>query len=145
MPVVIVRHFETIYFLWWWTWLKNVPRLAPFFTYIFRFLKILKNKHRLWHSEFLQDRYLDGVHKSVVHPYCFLVTGWTDSLLFAHEGTYPSISPGFASIVDVQIYILAEAETHTKKSSSYKRCLFFPFSFHGFWTPLHPPTPHPPT
>ena len=31
---------------------------------------------------------------------------WADSLLFALEGTYPLISPGFASIIDVHILLL---------------------------------------
>ena len=39
-----------------------------------------------------------------MHPYFFLVIGWTDCLLFALEGIYPSISPGFPSIVDMHIW-----------------------------------------
>ena len=62
MPAVIFRHFETLFFV-----MMNMTEKCPTVGAIFHLhFQVLKNILKKNHSEFLQNKYFDGVHKSVV-------------------------------------------------------------------------------
>ena len=62
MPIVIVRNFETVYFCDdGYDWKISHVRHHVSLTF-----SGLKKKKKLNHGEFLQNKYFDGVHKSIV-------------------------------------------------------------------------------